>query len=81
MDLRTYLRDKAITQAETAIALGIDSSTLSLKLSGQRPWFGVEIKAVLSYLRTRTGEDVTFEQLFGSDAVADSRDGLPTVKE
>jgi transcriptional regulator with XRE-family HTH domain len=73
MTLKTFLQEQQITQAETAEALGIDSSTLSLKLSGQRPWFEREINAVLAFLRQRTGQSVTFEQLFGAE------NGLPAA--
>lgn len=69
MSLRAFLQDHGITQAETASVLGLDPSTLSLKLSWQRPWFSDEVAKVLTFLRARTGEPVTFEQFFADSDI------------
>ena len=67
MTLQTFIAAHKITHAELATALGIDRSTVSLKVGGQRRWFEAELVRLLAFLRQRTGEDVTFEMLFESE--------------
>jgi transcriptional regulator with XRE-family HTH domain len=66
MTLKDFTERKGIRQVEIAEVLGLDQSTVSLKLAGRRPWFVQEVAALLAFLRHKTGEDVTFEQLFGA---------------
>lgn len=44
-------------------------SALGNKLVGLRPWKADEISRFLTWLRERTGEPVTFEQLFGEPSL------------
>ena len=55
---------KAVDVAEK---LGIDDSTLSLKLSGKRPWRPEELLAVRDVL-TESGAPVTLDELFSEVA-------------
>lgn len=64
MSLESFLVDHGVTQTDLGAVLGCDPSAISHKLAGRRPWFRDEITTVLRYLRDRTGEPVTFEQLF-----------------
>ncbi len=65
MRLRTFLGSHQISVSELATGIGLERSTAGNKIYGLRPWTTCEAARVLSFLRQRTGEDITFEQLFG----------------
>ena len=62
------LREQGRTQAELAAFIGVAASTLSLKISGGRPWFVDEANRALAFLRTGQPEGqqpLTLDEVFG----------------
>ena len=49
--LREKIKTKYPTQTEFAKAMGIDASTLSLKLNNAAPWKQTEIETIVRLLR------------------------------
>lgn len=66
MTLRTFLAENGISIGELAAGIGLERSTAGNKVYGLRPWFAEEAGRVLAFLRQRTGQDLSFEHLFGS---------------
>lgn len=59
-----------LKQSELARHMGVDPSTLSKKLSGDRGWSQADINSCLAFFRAHE-PGVTYEQLFASvEAVA-----------
>jgi len=69
MTPRSYLADHGISTREAAEGIRMKRSALGNKLVGLRPWKADEISRFLTWLRERTGEPVTFEQLFGEPSL------------
>ncbi len=78
MALRAFLSDHGVTQAELAAELRLAKPTVSLKISGHRPWFNHEIQRVLAFCR-RYDAEVRYEDLFGDpdEQILDERPGEP----
>ena len=70
MSLRNLLGKHGISQAELARGLGVDRSTISLKLSGLRGWRQDEINRVLDFLEARLGRRVPYEKVFRNGKAA-----------
>lgn len=70
MSLRTLLGKHGITQAELARGLGVNRSTISLKLSGLRGWRREEINQVLDFLEARLGRRIPYEKVFRNGKAA-----------
>lgn len=68
MNLKTFLEANGIKQVELASCLELDPSTVSLKLSGERPWFQGEVDVVLGFLAARLERPVTYEEAFNGKA-------------
>ena len=51
--------DRKITQTEMGKVIGVQQTTLSLKLRGKRPWYSSELRAAANML------DVSVGYLFG----------------
>jgi transcriptional regulator with XRE-family HTH domain len=68
MNLKPFLEANGVKQVELVDALGLDSSTVSLKLSGDRRWFQEEVDRVLAFLTQRLGRPVTYEEAFAGKA-------------
>lgn len=75
MRLRQFLSAHGITQTELANELGLAKPSVSLKLSGRRPWFDREIQVLLAFCR-RYDPDVTYEDLFGEPEEAVAAGGV-----
>jgi len=69
-ELARFLQTHDITQANLAQGIGVSGAYVSMLLSGKSGASLQTANAILSFLRERTGEPVTFEQLFGSPALA-----------
>ena len=65
MTIRPFIAKHKISVGELAAGIGLQRSTVGNKLYGLRPWTAEEAAAAIRFLRDRTGEDVTFESLFG----------------
>ena len=61
-----FLDGAKISQTEIAEALRLDPSSVSRKISGERPWKLAEIQGLLAFLTERLDRRVTYEELFGS---------------
>jgi hypothetical protein len=68
MNLKPFLESNGIKQVELATTLELDPSTVSLKLSGERPWFQEEVDLVLAFLGRRLNRTVTYEEAFNGKA-------------
>lgn len=68
MNLKPFLEANGIKQAELVEALGLDHSTVSLKLSGDRRWYQADIDRLLTFLSDRFGRPVTYEEAFNGPA-------------
>ena len=69
-EMDQFLKANDITQTEIAEDLGLDSSSVSRKVGGERQWKLNEIQAVIIFLSRRLGRPVTYEELFGSTVAA-----------
>jgi transcriptional regulator with XRE-family HTH domain len=63
--LSRFLDKAGISQADVAAALSVDPSSISKKISSERPWKLDEIRALLALLAQRTDRAVTYEEVFG----------------
>ncbi len=68
MSLKAFLESNGIKQVDLAESLELDPSTVSQKLSGDRPWFQQEVDRVLAFLFERLGRPVTYEEAFNGKA-------------
>jgi len=68
-ELDKLLREAGANQTDLAGELGCDSSSVSRKLAGRRPWKLPEIRAILAFLSTRLKRAVTYEEAFGAPEV------------
>ena len=65
--IKERLRAAGLKGVDVAERLGIDDSTLSLKLAGKRAWRPEELIAVRDVLAA-SGAPVTLDELFGEAA-------------
>jgi transcriptional regulator with XRE-family HTH domain len=66
MALGEVLKANDIKQRDLATALDVREETVSRWVNGENLPDGPNAGRLLAFLRDRTGEDVTFEQLFGA---------------
>lgn len=71
-EIERLLGEADLNQTELAGALGVDSSTISRKIAGSRPWKLVEIQEIIRVLSARLNRTVTYEEVCGSPAEARS---------
>lgn len=64
-----FLDANGFTQTEVAEAAGIERSTFSRKVGGDRPWRLTEIQAIVAFASERLGRAVTYEEVVGSPLV------------
>ncbi len=76
-DLDDFLAEHGISQTEVASWFGVESSTISRKLSRARRWTEDEIKTVLARASEKLGRRVTFEEAFGG---ASTTQALPVER-
>lgn len=60
------LKALGLNQSDLARHLGVQPSTVSMKVKGERPWKRGEIDSVLALARQHD-PSVTYEQLFAGD--------------
>lgn len=80
-DLERLLDSAGLNQTEVAERLGLDSSTVSRKVSGARPWKGDEIRELLAFASERLGRRVTYEEAFGDPTPDQAAVVAPTGTE
>lgn len=66
--LRERMTALNVNGADLAELLGVESSTISRKLSGKSPWYLDEIHMILEYLQISQGEMYLYFPRYGEDA-------------
>jgi len=64
--IESFLDHVGQSKTDLAKALGLDPSTVSRKISGDRPWKQMEIQGLIAFLSERLSRPVTYEELFGT---------------
>jgi transcriptional regulator with XRE-family HTH domain len=73
--INTLMDEAGLSQADVAVLLRRDPSTVSRKLSGERPITIAEANEILDVLSQRLGRRITFEESFGADLLAPTEAG------